>query len=103
MGAKEAAVKFRRHGIPFDLSSASILVCEIDDYQKVTERFGEEDKRIFLNALWDIMDKVIQKAPRKFIIENGFVGSITIFGSLLSQFLKNIIHLCFLNMCFTEN
>lgn len=87
MGAKEAADKFRRHGIPFDLSSASILVCEIDDYQKVTERFGEEDKRIFLNALWDIMDKVIQKAPEKEIlsIQEGRYAIILSFTDVKSQ------------------
>lgn len=64
----EAGELFQKYKISVDFGSTVLILCEIDDYLKISEHFGQEDRRIFLNAVRNLMERVTAKVPQRMII-----------------------------------
>lgn len=64
----EACNRFQKYQIQMNVSSTILVVCEIDDYRRMTEDFSAEDRSIFLTSVTDLMEKVLTKLPDKDII-----------------------------------
>lgn len=58
-----------KYGISLDIGSTIIMLCEIDGYGDLSDRFQAEDRRIFLNAVRNIIDRVTEKVPDRVIIK----------------------------------
>ena len=58
-----------KYGISLDIGSTIIMLCEIDGYRDLSDRFQAEDRRIFLNAVRNIIDRVTEKVPDRVIIK----------------------------------
>ena len=67
--AEETEKFLKKYNIKLDVSSTILLLLEIDDYYGITERFQQEDKRIFLNAVRNIIEQVTAKVPERIIIQ----------------------------------
>lgn len=65
---EEAKDKFDKYKIQLDISSTIVVVCEIDDYKIIIKDFTDKDKGIFLNAVRDLIERIITKVPEKEII-----------------------------------
>lgn len=68
ISAEQAGELIQKYKIKIDISSTILILCEIDDYMKITEDFQSEDKRIFLNAVQNIIERVTEKVPERIII-----------------------------------
>lgn len=77
----------RRHEIPLDLSNAVLVMCEVDDYEKVQAGYGEDDKRIFQETIKGIIEKVMDKVPEVVIvpIKEGRFAVLLSFTGIKSQ------------------
>ncbi|MNO41636.1 putative response regulatory protein [compost metagenome] len=64
----EAYNRFQKYQIQMNVTSTILVVCEIDDYRRMTEDFSAEDRSIFLTSVMDLMEKVLTKLPDKDII-----------------------------------
>lgn len=78
---------FHKHKITFDVNNTILILCEIDDYAKIAEGFKADDKRIFLEALKDMIRKVVEKVPEKSIvaIKDGCYGILLSYTDVKSQ------------------
>lgn len=65
---EEAQQKFVNYQIRLHISSTILVVCEIDDYRRITEHFSDKDTAIFLSSITDIMNRVLGNVPDKEII-----------------------------------
>lgn len=85
--AQKVEETMKRHNISLDVGSCVVVVCEIDDYEKTVERFGQEDMRIFSEAFRGIIEKVLEKVPEKVIIpiQDGSYGILLSFTGVKSQ------------------
>mgnify|MGYP002509731185 CR=1 FL=1 len=66
---EKAADLLQKYKLSLDVGSTMVMVCEIDGYASISERFQDEDKRIFLNAIRNIIDRVTEKVPERVIIK----------------------------------
>ncbi|HJA12303.1 MAG TPA: response regulator [Candidatus Mediterraneibacter merdipullorum] len=69
ISVEKAEEDLKKYRISLDVSSTVIMMCEIDGYGDLSERFQEEDRRIFLNAARNIIEKVTEKVPDRVIIK----------------------------------
>lgn len=66
--AEKAGELFQKYKIPVDFGSTVLILCEIDDYPKISEDFQQEDRRIFLNAVRNLIERVTAKVPERIMI-----------------------------------
>jgi two-component system response regulator YesN len=66
--AEAAAARLGELGIELNVGHSILVLCEIDGYAELSERFNEKDKRIFLQAVTDLFERILQKVPEKEII-----------------------------------
>lgn len=66
--AEKAGESFQKYKIPVDFGSTVLILCEIDDYPKISEDFQQEDRRIFLNAVCNLIERVTAKVPERIMI-----------------------------------
>lgn len=67
--SKDNIIKnFKDYDLNIDYGNLIIIICEIDNYRVITEDFDDKDKKIFKDAAFDIISKVLEKTQRKEII-----------------------------------
>lgn len=68
ISVNEARNRLQKYQIQMNVSSTILVLCEIDDYRRLTEDFSAENRAIFLTSVTDLMGKVLIKLPDKEII-----------------------------------
>jgi len=67
--SKDNIIKnFKDYDLNINYGNLIIIICEIDNYRVITEDFDDKDKKIFKDAAFDIISKVLEKTQRKEII-----------------------------------
>lgn len=69
ISVEKAEERLKKYKISPDIGSTIVMICEIDGYAEISERFCEKDRRIFLNAARNIIEKVTEKVPERIIIK----------------------------------
>lgn len=69
LSVEKTEESLEKYGISLDIGSTIIMLCEIDGYGDLSDRFQAEDRRIFLNAVRNIIDRVTEKVPDRVIIK----------------------------------
>lgn len=68
ISAEKAGELVQKYKIPVDFGSTVLIMCEIDEYLKISDHFRQEDKRIFLNAVQNVIEYVTAKVSERIII-----------------------------------